>query len=102
MTAKMRLADRMTEAAEQDLTLCYSLVIDALDRCRAEGIPAAFVTTFLASLEDALDAYHEAPREYWKHDRVVRVLGLSEAEAAEELATRNIPAPPAGDDGEDW
>jgi hypothetical protein len=102
MTAKMRLADRMTEAAEIDLCLNYSLMIDALDRCRAEGIPAAFITTFLASLEDALDAYHEAPHEYWKHDRVVRVLALTPEQAAEELETRNIPAPPAGDDGEHW
>jgi hypothetical protein len=96
MTAK-RLADRMTEAAEEDLTLNYSLMLDALDRCTADGIPDAFRTAFLSHLEDALDAYHAAPHEYWKHDRVVRVLALSPTEALEEMESRNIPAP-TGDD----
>lgn len=101
MTAK-KLADRMTEAAEIDLCLNYSLMLDALDRCTADGIPDAFRTAFLSHLEDALDAYHAAPTEYWKHDRVVRVLALTAEEAADELETRAIPAPPAGDDGEHW
>ncbi len=90
MTAK-RLADRMTEAAEIDLGLNYSLMLDALDRCTADGIPDAFRTAFLSHLEDALDAYHAAPFDYWKHDRVVRVLALTPEEAADELDSRKIP-----------
>ncbi len=93
MTAK-RLADRMTEAAEIDLCLNYSLMLDALDRCTADGIPDAFRTAFLSHLEDALDAYHAEPHAYWKHDRVVRVLALTPAEAADELETRVQPTIP--------
>lgn len=92
MTTAKRLADRMTEAAEIDLLLNYSLMLDALDRGDAAGdISPAARTAFLAHLSDALDAYEAAPLEYWKHDRVVRVTGMGPQEAAEELESRTAP-----------
>lgn len=108
MTTAKRLADRMTEAAEADYLLPYSLMLDALDRCEAEGYPPAFRTALLAHLADAHEAYlaeldtDPTGNTYWKHDRVVRVTGMGPQEAAEELESRMIPAPPAGDDGEHW
>lgn len=100
----------MTEAAEEDLLLPYSLMLDALDRCDAgDGFPPAFRTAFLANLSDALDAYQAelaadpSGNTYWKHDRVVRVTDMGPEDAAAELESRApIPAPPAGDDGEHW
>lgn len=102
MDAKQALADRMTEAAEIDLLLPYSLMLDALDRCDADGIPPAFRTAFLSSLHDALDAYQAEPLTYWKHDRVVRVTGMSPEQAAEELESRARPIRPALNHGEHW
>ena len=78
----------MTEAAEIDLLLNYSLMLDALDRCMSEGLPEAFRTAFISNLHDALDAYEDEPTTYWKHDRVVRVTGMGPVEAAEELESR--------------
>lgn len=97
MTTAKRLADRMTEAAEADYLLPYSLMIDALDRGDAAGdIAPAFRTAFLAHLADALDYYHgelqtdPSGNTYWKHDRVVRVTEMTPEQAAEELETRTI------------
>lgn len=93
MTTAKRLADRMTEAAEIDLLLNYSLMLDALDRGDAAGdIPPAARTAFLAHLADALDAYEAEPLAYWKHDRVVRVTGMGPEDAAAELESRQAPA----------
>lgn len=78
MNAKRNLATRLIDAAETDLALPYSLVLDAWDRALAEGMSDATRTQWLACLTDAVDAFEAEPTTYWKRDRIYRVTGTPE------------------------
>ena len=76
------IADRMAEAAEMDLALPYSLMLDAWDLLdgAAHGVlREAFAydphTGFSAALIAALDEYDADQLGYWTPERIARARG---------------------------
>jgi hypothetical protein len=69
------IADRMAEAAEEDRSLPYSLVLDALDAMDFGGMEPLIRTFFERDLVAALDRYEADQLGYWTEERIAREYG---------------------------
>jgi len=77
------IADRMAGAAELDLGLPYSLVLDALDHLEFGGMEPLIREWVGKELTAALDRYETDPLSYWTDERVARARGEDADYAAE-------------------